>query len=93
VSWLLLLIRPESSYRLNAGFEDHAEHEYMACVAGHSELDHEPDPGAYAAEYGRYGSLADLLRQIDHDERIHKLASVASLAAPRFGHPGPAGTE
>lgn len=26
VSWLLLLIRPKSSYRLNADFEDHAEH-------------------------------------------------------------------
>ncbi|MGD0064288.1 MAG: hypothetical protein ABSB76_12705 [Streptosporangiaceae bacterium] len=46
MSWLLLLIRPESSYRLNADFED-------------------------------------------HDERIHKLASLASMSAPRFGHPGP----
>ena len=89
VSWLLLLIRPESSYRLNADFEDHAEHEYMAYVAGHPELDDEPDPGAYAVEYGRYGSLGDLLRQIGHDERMHKLASVASMSAPRFGHPGP----
>lgn len=89
VSWLLLLIRPESSYRLNADFEDHAEHEYMAYVAGHPELDDEPDPGAYAVEYGHYGSLADLFRQIGHDERIHKLDSVASMSAPRFGHPGP----
>jgi len=85
VSWLLLLIRPESSYRLNADFEDHAEHEYMAYVAGHPELDTKPDPGAYAVEYGRYGSLADLLRQIGHDERIHKLDSVASMSAPHFG--------
>jgi hypothetical protein len=83
VSWLLFLIRPEWSYRLNADFEDHAEHEYMAYVAEHPELETEPDPGAYTAEYGRYGSLADLFRQIGHDERIHKLDSLANARAPR----------
>jgi hypothetical protein len=30
-----------------------------------------------AADYGRFASLADLLRQIGHDERVHKLASLA----------------
>lgn len=83
VSWLLYLIRPEWSYRLNADFEDHAEHEYMAYVAEHPELETQPDPGTYAAEYGRYGSLADLFRQIGHDERVHKLDSLANLGAPR----------
>ena len=29
VCWLLFLVAPEWSYRLNAHFEDHAEHEYM----------------------------------------------------------------
>jgi ubiquinol oxidase len=89
VSWLLLLIRPQASYRLNADFEDHAEHEYMAYVAEHPELETEPDPGTYAAEYGHYSSLADLLRQIGHDERIHKLDSLTSRSAPRIGgtHP------
>lgn len=87
VSWLLLVIWPQSSYRLNAEFEDHAEHEYMAYVADHPELEAQPDPGTYAAEYGRYGSLADLLRQIGHDERTHKLDSLANLSAPRFGQP------
>src|SRR5882672_614915 len=29
LSWLLYVIRPTWSYRLNADFEDHAEHEYM----------------------------------------------------------------
>jgi ubiquinol oxidase len=85
VSWLLLVIRPEASYRLNAEFEDHAEHEYMAYVSEHPELQAQPDPGTYAAEYGRYDSLADLFMQIGHDERTHKLASLASLSAPRFG--------
>ena len=83
VSWLLLVIRPEASYRLNAEFEDHAEHEYMAYVAGHPELETQPDPGTYAAQYGQYGSLADLFRQIGHDERTHKLDSLANRRAPR----------
>ncbi len=83
-SWLLLVIRPQASYRLNADFEDHAEHEYMAYVAAHPELETEPDPGTYAAHYGRYASLADLLRQIGHDERIHKQDSLASIRVPRL---------
>jgi ubiquinol oxidase len=33
------VIRPDWSYRLNADFEDHAEHEYMAYVAEHPELE------------------------------------------------------
>jgi len=82
-------LTPAQLRAAQADFEDHAEHEYMAYVAGHPELDDEPDPGAYAAEHGGYGSLGDLLRQIGHDERVHKLASVASMSAPRFGHPGP----
>src|SRR5215469_3019427 len=82
VSWLLFLIRPEWSYRLNADFEDHAEHEYMRYVAEHPELETETDPGTYSAQYGRHQTLADLFRQIGHDERIHKLDSLANMAAP-----------
>ena len=84
VSWLLLVIRPQWSYRLNADFEDHAEHEYMAYVAEHPELEVRPAPGTYASSYGRYASLADLLRQIGHDERIHKLDSLANMSVPRM---------
>ncbi|MDP9861030.1 MULTISPECIES: alternative oxidase [Streptosporangium] len=84
VSWVLFLVRPELSYRLNAEFEDHAEHEYMTYVAEHPELEFQPDPGTYAAEYGRYASVADLLRQIGHDERVHKLDSLENVSAPRF---------
>ena len=84
VSWLLFVIRPDWSYRLNADFEDHAEHEYMAYVAEHPELEFEPDPGSYAAQYGQYGSLADLLRQIGHDERTHKQGSLINMRTPRL---------
>ena len=84
VSWLLFVIRPDWSYRLNADFEDHAEHEYMAYVAEHPELETQPDPGTYAAQYGQYGSLADLLRQIGHDERTHKQDSLTNMRTPRI---------
>jgi len=84
VSWLLFLIKPERSYQLNAEFEDHAEHEYMCFVAAHPELETTPDPGTYAAEYGQYDSVADLLRQIGHDERVHKLESLVKSEDPRI---------
>jgi ubiquinol oxidase len=84
VSWLMLIVKPEWSYRLNADFEDHAEHEYMNYVTCHPDLADQPDPGTYAGQYGHYRSLADLLRQIGHDERIHKMESLVNLTAPRF---------
>ncbi|ETK35330.1 alternative oxidase [Microbispora sp. ATCC PTA-5024] len=83
VSWVLFLVRPEWSYRLNAEFEDHAEHEYMTFVAENPDLEFMPDPGTYAAEYGRFRSVADLLRQIGHDERVHKLGSLENVENPR----------
>jgi ubiquinol oxidase len=82
LSWLMFLVKPDWSYRLNADFEDHAEHEYMSFVAENPGLDLRPDPGTYAAEYGRFGSQADLFRQIGHDERVHKLDSLASIERP-----------
>jgi len=75
-TWLLHLTRPAWSYRLNANFEDHAEHEYMSYVAEHPEFDSQRVSGEIAADYGRFASLGDLLRQIGHDERIHKLESL-----------------
>jgi hypothetical protein len=85
VSWLLYVIRPAMSYRLNADFEDHAEHEYMAYVAETPELEKEGYAGAFAEDYGRFDTLADLFRRIALDEREHKELSVARLSAPRFG--------
>jgi hypothetical protein len=93
ISWMVFLVKPTLSYRLNAEFEDHAEHEYMLFVAEHPELEHQPDPGTYAERYGSYGSIADLLRQIGHDERTHKVDSLANVQTPRFHEarrPGPA---
>ena len=84
LSWLLYVVQPAWSYRLNADFEDHAEHEYALYVAEHPELMDEPYDGEFAEEYGRFDTLADLFRQIGHDERVHKEESLARMAEPRF---------
>ena len=84
LSWLLYVMRPAWSYRLNADFEDHAEHEYMTLVAEHPEWDSEPFESAFAADYAQLSSVADLFRQIGYDERVHKHESLARMAEPRF---------
>ena len=85
LSWLLYVIRPHWSYRLNADFEDHAEHEYATFVDEHPEWESATYRGAFENDFGNFDSLADLFRQISYDERLHKLESEAHLAAPRFG--------
>ncbi len=84
LSWLLYAVRPSWSYRLNADFEDHAEHEYAHFVDEHPELEDLPYHGLFADAYGHFDSLADLFRQIGHDERVHKDESLARMREPRF---------
>jgi hypothetical protein len=84
ISVLLYIIRPKWSYRLNADFEDHAEHEYMLLVKENPGWEDEPFDSSLAPEYGHYESLADLFRQIAYDERMHKLESEARMKEPRF---------
>jgi ubiquinol oxidase len=84
LSWLLYALHPSWSYRLNADFEDHAEHEYALFVEEHPELEHTPYHGLFADAYGHFESLADLFRQIAHDERVHKEESFAHMREPRF---------
>ena len=84
LSWLLYVIRPAWSYQLNADFEDHAEHEYMTLVAEHPEWENEPFTSSFEADYGSFDSLADLFRQIGHDERVHKQESLARVRQPKF---------
>lgn len=84
LSWLMYAVRPAWSYRLNADFEDHAEHEYALLVQEHPEWEDEPYSGSFSDDYGRYASLADLFRQIGYDERLHKLESEANMTASRF---------
>ena len=84
LSWFLFVVRPAWSYRLNADFEDHAEHEYADFVAENEWLDEVPYDGLFAEHYGRFDSLADLFRQIGLDERHHKQQSLDRMAIPRF---------
>ncbi len=84
LSLLLFVAHPAWSYRLNADFEDHAEHEYMTMVAEHPDWDSAPFESAFADEFGHFDSLADVFRQIGHDERVHKLESEALMKKPRF---------
>jgi hypothetical protein len=84
LSWVMYAIRPSWSYRLNADFEDHAEHEYALLVQEHPEWETTPFESAFGEDYGEYDSLADLFRQIGYDERLHKLESEAHMSNPRF---------
>jgi hypothetical protein len=84
IVWLMYVIRPAWSYRLNAYFEDHAEHEYMEFVREHPELETAPFTSAFRDDYGPFECLADVFRQIAYDERVHKEESLQRLAVPRF---------
>lgn len=84
ISWILYVIKPSFSYRLNADFEDHAEHEYMEFVRDTPELLAEPYHGEFKDDYGGFDSLAELFIRIGLDERHHKEESLESIAKARF---------
>lgn len=84
LSWLLYVVRPAWSYRLNADFEDHAEHEYATLVTEHPEWEGEPFESVFADDYARVVSVADLFRQISYDERVHKNESLDRISEARF---------
>jgi hypothetical protein len=85
LTWILHLLKPAWSYALNAAFEDHAERQYMRYVAANPDLETEPFTSELADRWPDPVSVADVLRQIGHDERCHK---IHSLAAAR-GEPAP----
>ena len=84
LSWLLFVVRPDWSYRLNADFEDHAEHEYALMVTEHPEWEDMPYHSSFLDDYGTYACLADLFRQIMFDERMHKHESIANMKSARY---------
>ena len=81
---MLYALKPEWSYRMNADFEDHAEHEYMGFVQANPELARQPFDSLFREEYGPHGTMADVFRQIGYDERKHKEESLMRLKEPRF---------
>jgi len=84
VSWLLYVIRPRLSYQLNADFEDHAEHEYAHLVEENPAWEDLAFESAFADDYARLATRADLFRQIGYDERVHKQESLDAMQRPRF---------
>jgi ubiquinol oxidase len=84
ISWLLYVIKPDWSYKLNADFEDHAEHEYMAYVEENPDLEKEAFESQFESDYGKFASIGDLFRNIALDERAHKEESLARLKKSRF---------
>jgi ubiquinol oxidase len=84
ISWLLYVVKPEWSYRLNVDFEAHAEHEYMLFVREHSELEQMPFESLFKKDYGDFRTMADVIRQIGYDEQVHKNESMAKLGMARF---------
>ena len=84
ISWILYVVQPSWSYRLNLEFEDHAEREYMKFVEEHPEFEREPFRSCFRMDYGNFETMADVLRQIGYDERRHKEDSMAKIEQARF---------
>ncbi|MDE2058439.1 MAG: hypothetical protein KGL31_14180 [candidate division NC10 bacterium] len=84
ICWLLYVIKPSWSYLVNAQFEDHAEHEYMEFVAENPQFESEPFKSLFEEDYGSFESVADVFRQIGHDERMHKEEGLEWIATARF---------
>jgi len=84
LSWFMFAARPAWSYRLNADFEDHAEHEYALLVQENPGWEAQSYQGQFTAEFGAFDSLADLFRQIGYDERLHKVESELLIGHSRF---------
>jgi ubiquinol oxidase len=58
-------------------------HEYMQFVAEHPGWEITPYDSPLTADYGSFGSLADLFRQIGHDERVHNDDSLGRMREAR----------
>jgi ubiquinol oxidase len=84
-TWVLHLVRPEASYRLNAAFEAHAERCYMRYVAEHPETERQVFGGPLADRWPGPVTVANVLRQIGHDERVHRLDSEQAARAETAG--------
>lgn len=84
ISWILYVMKPSLSYSLNAQFEDHAEYEYMRYVEEHPELETMPFESDFKEDFGDFDSMADVVRQIGYDERVHKLESLKNIKNARF---------
>lgn len=67
----LAFFNMRAAYRLNADFEDHAEHEYMKFAQEHPQWEHQPVDFPVATRHANFASWADVFRWIALDERAH----------------------
>ncbi len=89
LSWVLYVARPRWSYELNADFEDHALHSYLEFLDAHAELETTPWHSEFAAEYGSWPTVADVVRRIALDELHHRDESLRRVDQARFAAPPP----
>ena len=69
---IMYRLNPIWSFKMNAAFESHAEHEYMQFAQEHPEFDDEPVESIWFDEfYPRQKTLGDLIRRVGLDERDH----------------------
>ena len=77
---IMYRLNPVWSFRMNAAFESHAEHEYMKFAKEHPEFDEEPVDTIWFDEfYPRQKTLGDLIRRVGLDERDHMNHSLAEV--------------
>ena len=67
----LAFLNTKAAFKLNADFEDHAEHEYMKFVEEHPELEEQAVSQDIAKVIGNFKNWADVFRKIALDERQH----------------------
>lgn len=72
-------MNPKWSFRMNAAFESHAEHEYMKLVHENPEWEHETVDSEYFQFYPTQTSMANLFRRIGLDERDHMNHSLEAI--------------
>ena len=68
---LIYFVSPITSFKMNASFESHAEHEYMKMAKANPQWDNEPVDSEYFKYYPKQKTLNDLIRRIALDERDH----------------------
>ena len=77
---IIHFIKPVWSYKLNADFENHAEHSYKNFVQANPQFKEQKFYSEYFAYYGQnFDNLADLLWQFAEDERHHKENSLKMI--------------
>jgi len=76
---IIYFFRPVMSFRMNAAFESHAEHEYMEMAKENPEWNAESVTSKYFKYYPEQKNLNDLIRRIALDERDHMNHSLEEI--------------